>query len=381
MKTWWWISLLGVSSLFAGCGQPTPDEVLEAKAPNLAFWKTLGNTTLDINNAEDTFAPDMVMTSLGRPVVAWTESSNIYVKRWTGGTWQQLGGALDMNVADGASNPAVAIDTNDNPVVAWTENQNIYVKRWTGRSWVSYSKGAADAVHALTPDLILDAADHPVIVWQEEKLVGYNLYAKGWDGNSWEFLGSELNVDSEESAILASMTKDSNGNPLVAWTESSDTGTHAYVKFWNGNTWVQIGGAVGNLSYNVSLSKDTQGNPVIAGSEAGGIGVYRWLNDTWTSLGLIAGGSSPSLAWGNNTATVAYVQSSDDKLYVKRWNGSVDTPSWSTIIGYLDVSDDYGTPSLTLNLNRPYVAYSVDDASDGSIKVKYRTEQFLAPHP
>ncbi len=381
MKQGWRLSLAMVSSLFVGCGQPVPNEGLESQAPNLAFWKTLGNTTLDVNNADETFAPDMVMTSLGRPIVAWTESSNIYVKRWTGGTWQQLGDALDANIADGAQGPAVAIDADNNPVVAWTENQNIYVKRWTGRIWVSYSKGAADTLHALTPDLILDASDNPIIVWQEEKIVGYNLYAKWWDGNSWEFLGDELNVDSDESAILASMIKDTNGNPVVAWTESSDAGTHVYVKVWDGSNWIQMGDAVGNLTYEVSLTKDAAGNPVVAGTEASGVGVYQWLNNTWTSLGLIAGGSRPSVAWGNNTATVAYVHSSDDKLYVKRWNGSLDNPSWSTMIGYLDVSDEYGTPSLALNVNRPYVAYSVDDASGGSIRVKYHNEQFLAPHP
>lgn len=378
---WWWLSCISMTVLFAACGQPVPNEGLEAQAPNLAFWKTLGNTTLDVNNANATFAPDMAMTSLGRPVVAWTEDSNVYVKRWTGGSWQQLGDALDNAIAGSAQGPAVAIDANNNPVVAWTENQNIYVKRWTGRAWVSYGKGAADSLHALTPDLILDAAGNPIIVWQEEKLVGYNLYAKGWDGNSWEFLGSELNVDSDESAILASVIKDNSGNPMVAWTESSDTGTHAYVKYWDGGDWVQIGDAVGNLSYDVSLSKDANGNPVVAGSEVGGIGVYQWLNNTWTSLGLITGGSRPSLAWGNNTATIAYVNTNEEKLYVKRWNGNLNSPSWSTLSSYLDISDDYGTPSLTLNVNKPYVAYSVDDATSGSIKVKYRTEQFLAPHP
>lgn len=381
MKQWWWLSLVVISSLFVGCGQAVPNETLESQAPNLALWKTLGNTTLDSNNANATFAPDMAMTSLGRPVVAWTEASNVYVKRWTGGTWLQLGSALDANIADSAQGPAVAIDANNNPVVAWTENQNIYVKRWTGRTWVSYSKGAADTLHALTPDLILDASGNPIIVWQEEKLVGYNLYAKGWDGNSWEFLGDELNVDTNESAILASMIKDANGNPVVAWTESSDTGTHAYVKVWDGSDWVQMGDAVGNLTFEVSLTKDAGGNPVVAGTQAGGVGVYQWVNNTWTSLGLIAGGSRPSLAWGNNTATLAYVNSSDEKIYVKRWSGSFDNSYWSTIGSYLDISDDYGTPSLTLNVNKPYVAYSFDDASGGSIKVKYRTEQFLAPHP
>ena len=65
---------------------------------------------------------------------------NIYVKRWNGNSWLQLGTHLDVNLSLNATTPA-SLDSLGNPVVSWQEMMatfhNIYVKRWNGGStWV-----------------------------------------------------------------------------------------------------------------------------------------------------------------------------------------------------------------------------------------------------
>ena len=75
-------------------------------------------------------------------------SGNIYVKRWNGTSWVQMGGILDVDPNEYAFDSSLALDSSGNPVVSWDEcitynssfgrceSANVYVKRWDGSNWV-----------------------------------------------------------------------------------------------------------------------------------------------------------------------------------------------------------------------------------------------------
>jgi Bacterial Ig-like domain/Bacterial Ig domain len=99
----------------------------------------------------------MVLDGQDNPVVAWSEEltvggrAAIFVHRWDGNAFIPVGGSLNATSAGSAYKPALALDGSGNPIVAWQEsdgfNENIYVKRWTGSTWQSVGSGALSAVN------------------------------------------------------------------------------------------------------------------------------------------------------------------------------------------------------------------------------------------
>jgi hypothetical protein len=112
------ITGLGLVVLLAACSSLEPKQNID---PQANYWQSLG-TVLDVNLIQYAYLPSLALDSSGNPVVSWHEddgtSSNIYVKRWTGSSWQPLGSFLDVNTNLNAFNPSLALDSSGNPVVS-----------------------------------------------------------------------------------------------------------------------------------------------------------------------------------------------------------------------------------------------------------------------
>src|SRR5205814_1814275 len=100
----------------------------------------------------------MALDSQGRPTVAWVHeerdaggevvaASFIYVERWNGAAWEELGGSatgLGLSPSRGHDHDvALVIDRQDRPVVAWQARGELPVRRWTGRGWQELGAGSA----------------------------------------------------------------------------------------------------------------------------------------------------------------------------------------------------------------------------------------------
>ncbi len=109
-------------------------------------WEQVGGvgvaSSLNFNPAENAKSPSLALDSSGNPVVAWHEQkagegTNIYVRRWNGALWGQVGSTpLDVTLTQGVESPSLALDSSDNPFVAWSENdasssKDVYVKRFS----------------------------------------------------------------------------------------------------------------------------------------------------------------------------------------------------------------------------------------------------------
>jgi hypothetical protein len=247
---------------------------------NGSSWGGLGGA-LDRQVSRNTTSPSLALNPADNfhPVVAWQECAtvvvpwdactnyNIFVKTWDGQFWQNLGNTLDKVVSNNATEPSIAIGSDGLPVVAWQENggasgiyppdqaTDIIVKKWNGFSWVQL--GTALDVDpneiALVPVIAIDKQNRPVVVWQQTSPFTYTTYAKRWNGVSWDQLGGALDRNINNSAGSPSIVMNSLGNPVVSFNEFVGTQHNVYVKRWVPSTasWANVGGIL-----DVSSSRD-----------------------------------------------------------------------------------------------------------------------------
>ncbi len=356
-----------VVAMLAACNlQPTAPESEATIEPQAAAWQLLG-ASLDVSKPAFTSHAAVAVDGSGNPVVAWHEldaqSTNIYVKRWTGTAWSQLGGLLDVKANEFAYEPAIALDSAGNPVVAWEEDaggqfadRHIYAKRWNGSSWVqlgSFIDAAGTTKGAQNASLAIDNAGNPVVAFFEDVGVGTafndNVYVKRWNGTSWVQLGNALDINTNRTADYPSLALDNTGNPIVAWEEfdGNSSNSNIYVKRWNGSVWVRLGSAALDMTLATparlpSLDVDSTGKPVVAWEEGfssnTNIYVKRWTGTTWSQVGTapldinatlaadnaalsLDGANNPVVTWQEYTTTNLY------NVYIKRWNGA----AWATV--------------------------------------------------
>lgn len=362
-------------------------------------WTNVGNvlsgSSTPNSNASD---PSLALDASGNPVVAWSERdgtnrSNIYVQRFAGSGWVNVGTGELSSSSFYAYSPSLALDSAGNPVVAWADEWNIYVKRFDGGSWVNVGSGVLSlrpgTPHFTNPSLALDSSGNPVVAGVGTPLGtagrGGNIFVQRFNGSSWVTVRSGLsgyfNVNSNPSLAL-----DSSGNPVVAWSDSDGTVQNIYVKRLNKSGWVDVGkgglsgsSAAGSDAFTPSLALDGTGNPVVAWQEFDGrsnnIYVQQWNGSSWQNVGAIpldttlaSHAFSPSLSLVNGSLNVAWQEGSgglSDSLYVKRY--------WLNFGSALDtvISQDASRPSLKLQTDdAPVVAWQEDVAGNSDVYVK-----------
>jgi hypothetical protein len=392
------ISLLGLVLAACNLEPTTPTATAEPEIePQANYYKQFGgqvnNTSVSTN-----YPPSMALDSSGNPVVSWSEhsgfSSKLYVKRWTGSSWIQVGTFLNANTDKGAFSPSLALDNSDNPVVSWQETDgtsfNIYVKRWNGSSWVQLGATFLDVntnQSAQYSSLAVDSSGNPVVSWEEYDGTSINTYVKRWNGSSWVQLGTFEVLGTNQSARFPSLALDSSDNPVVSWNEIVSGSGNILVKRWNGSSWVEVGGfldvVVSSIAaFKPSIAIDTSDNLVVSWIEGNGtstnIYVKRWNGSGWVQLGTfldantnknvdnptitVDSSGNPVVSWEESDGTSA-------NIYVKRWTGS----SWQQTDGVFDnvKANNAVYPSLALDsANNPVVAWS--ESNNIYVKVFYK---------
>jgi len=241
-------------------------------------------------SANDGFkmALSLRVDSQNRPVVAWqnndTTFAQIYVRRLENGSWVELGagsatGGGISNTSSFATYPSLAIDPQDAPVVAWEElansNYEIYVRRFDGTSWQELGASSAsgggvsqNSGSSSLPALAVAANGDIAVAWMDDSSGDYEVYAKHFDGVSWQ----ELGVGSATGGGISNHPGTSGSVTLVAgatnrwmlaWSEALVGNPEIYVRVFDGTAWQEHGAGSASGS-GVSNSASFSASPHLA---------------------------------------------------------------------------------------------------------------------
>ncbi len=298
-----------------------------------AAWETLGGTINELSSY-DGYRPSLALAG-EVPYVTFGEYSGslgrIIVRHWTGSAWVQDGGQLDLNPSQSNKGwPRIAV-YNGEPYVTWYEQNasgigQIYVKRFNGAAWVQLggSLNVSTLKAAMRPVLGFVGAT-PYAVWYEKNSKNVDqIYVKKWTGSAWSLVGGSLNVNTKYAAADPSLAV-SGTTPYVAWKQKNSSGIYQiYVKHWSGSAWVQDGAS---LNVNTAVSADSPEirfvgtTPYVVFSQGGTVPkvyVKAFTGGAWSLVGsalnldpayaapyctLDVVGTVPYAAWLENTAT------------------------------------------------------------------------------
>ena len=328
-------------------------------------WSVLGGA-LNRDKTFNSFDIALDLDKQNRPVVAWTERSNVsdskvsgpgklYAARWDGKAWQQLGDSPSKRPSSASDLPVMKLDPQGNPVMAWNElspdfnGNSVFVDRWDGKRWLEVDRGSlsSDVSSASrSMDLAVTSVGVPILAWSRQLFdpqrgtLDFNVFVGPFGGVTWNRAGGSLNIDPERYAGSPSLKLDARDRPIVAFTEAS-AGFDVFVKRWSGSAWARLGDTVNGrtgLANAPRLALDASGNPTVAWLEnAGSIKVFvkRWDGKAWQALGGFlnvdpkAYVESSSLALDANGHPVVVwseeVSRTQRRVYVKRWNGTAWT--------------------------------------------------------
>lgn len=327
----------------------------------LPAWSAVGE---DRGFAAST--PELAVDARGNVYAAWlvgSTSRRVVVSELVANTWFAAGGALGTG---NVTSVAITLDQNDNALVAWSESGQAHVARWTGSAWDELaSPGSADHVALArppngapvvalfgatagvrelagstwqplgtdiavggaivgSPALATAAAGRAAIGWIDAQnqlrvfrydggwtalapiAVGpgshISLAARGatlavaWDqlagsygvlaaqatgaATTWTRLGRALDVDITGNAVAPAVAIDASGAPLVAWTELVETEQRGVLARWTGSAWSIVGGPswlddAQSVPTGARLALQASEAAVVASSGAGRIRVAR----------------------------------------------------------------------------------------------------------
>lgn len=328
--------------------------------------------------SSESWAPALDILDVGLAIVAWeermapTSDDEIYVRQWNGSTWTELGD--NSASGEGVSNnngtsraPALTSTGDWTAILAWQDdssgNNEIYVKRWNGSAWIEVGGASAtgggvsnNSGASQVPSLAVGPGGMPVIAWADDSSLNWEIYVRRWDGTAWTELGAGSASGRGISNTSGLSTNPSvaigpDGMPVVAWEDSSDGDPQIYVRRWNGSAWVEMG----------------------SGSASGrGISGNGWAN-SYPSLAINRAGVT-IMAW---EWWVPWTDTSE--VYVRRWDGfawvEMEAGSATHPAGGISKSGYGEYPSVAITGDgRPMVAwqndYRVDNGVNNEIYVR-----------
>ncbi len=178
--------------------------------------------------------------------MAWTQTVNatqqIYVRQYSGGTWNQLAGSASGNGISNSRGQAVSPTlaySGGNLFAAWQDNaggiDQIYAAMFNGTAWVPAGSGANRGGGV---SLSLGPASQPLLSSNDGQLFlawidnefpsapgnGAAVYVKSWNGSAFvEQVPGDASFDGIANRLgsvqAAALSVDPSGHPFVSWSE------------------------------------------------------------------------------------------------------------------------------------------------------------------
>ena len=326
---------------------PTPT----ATPPTGSGWQPVGPGSADgggiSNNSGDSVWPAMAVGPNGNPWVAWHDetpgSDEIYVRRWTGTTWEPVGsgsasgGGISNNSGDSRF-VDLQVAANGQAFAAWSDssagNSEVYLRQWNGSAWVALAGSASgggisnSSARSGRPALALNDG-LPAVAWAEANGMG-EIYVRRYNGSAWVEVGKDSasggGVSNTPGQSLYATITYASGKPTVAWYEDVAGQWEIYAATLKGNQWVEagdgaaVGGGVSNTAgASMEPNLAAEGGPFLAWQETVGgdneVYVRRLAGANWIEVGdgSASGGGISNNSGDSDFPATAFV---NGRLYV-----------------------------------------------------------------
>jgi hypothetical protein len=155
---------------------------------NGSTWEEVGEGSATgggvSNNADWSGSTSLAIAPDGTLYVAWSDESSgnpeIYIRHWNGSTWEEVGdgsatGGGVSNNAGWSQFPSLAFTPEGTPYAAWQNDYEIYIRRWNGSSWEEVGEGSAtggglssNSGISLVPSIAIAPDGTPYVIWTDD---------------------------------------------------------------------------------------------------------------------------------------------------------------------------------------------------------------------
>ncbi|XXF78862.1 Ig-like domain-containing protein [Myxococcaceae bacterium GXIMD 01537] len=319
-------------------------------------WEPIGDALSGVNGSDtNAVQPSLAVDSANRPIVVWEESSgtvtNLYGRAWNGVGWDVLPPFPAISQAGGGrGRPSVVKTANGDVMVSAsyydgsTNNMEVFAWKKGSGGWGTIFTRPSNIGSPSFPYVIEGADGRPLMVYSGFAEAGRGLLVQKYqDTVNWSSVGGILYSRNQMSLWGATLAIDGEGNPVVAWSETTYQNDElsagsVYAARWNGSSWVVLGGQLASAatkSDEAFVSRGADGQPWVAWSAIASmersIWVARWDGSSWQSVGsplsAVSGGTTaafkPVLALDKNGQPLVAWHESDgstSNIYVYRYN-------------------------------------------------------------
>jgi predicted Ser/Thr protein kinase len=344
------------------------NEKVSLRRWNGAGWRDVGGSAAGDGGSVSrgpSRAPAIALDGQDNLVVAWAENHSLWLRRHRDDRWEELGDSATGGGVGGRAGrvdwPSLALDGRGQPVVAWCQDQHIFLRRFDGTRWRELGSSASGegmsgaAPGDCRPSLALDAAGQPWVAWTRYRDGGRDdgggeLLLRRWDGSRWRDVAGPPAADGEGTrrARTVRLALTPAGHPVLAWRQAEPTARRFWIMVmaWNGRTWVELGGSArgrglvseGASAYAPHLALDRQGRPTVVWNALVGpwsehdIYLKRWDGERWVELAGSGSGNGLSNNRGDSggpvvaldaagTPTVAWIESAphNAEVFLRRF--------------------------------------------------------------
>ncbi|WXH29135.1 hypothetical protein WA016_03083 [Myxococcus stipitatus] len=233
---------------------------------------------------------DLQVDAEGRPIVAWVESSQaaVYVRRWTGERWEQLGGSETTSPFANISKVALRFDSDGQPVVAWGDlmSSSVHVRRWNGAAWGAmggpiqghrefffHELGMEGSGQWLVGGVTLIEGQYRLVMWQ-------------WQNGQWDTLDTGVQIDAPYTLRGVHLLLHSAKNPFLIWGEGRDYNLESVrIQRRDAGAWKAISPKF--LTLGGRWNVDREGRLLHAVSYGQEIELWREEGGAWSRMGPI----------------------------------------------------------------------------------------------
>lgn len=375
---------------------------------NAQKWRSIGNEQQLATAASSyTSITTVLEGGISVPYVVFTEGGTAKVKKFTGTTWQAVGGniatgsptytrivadrtgKLFVSYVDAANSNKLAVKTYNAATSTWEplngNAANLYVS--TATVTYSISQYSSSPRHQMA----FDTANRPMIVYAEGTALAPNV--KRFNGTAWESVGSSPALT--DIAASVGLAVDSTTNtPYIVYvkqaTATSTTGSVAMARF-NGTTWESItvpspvsgGSATTGATTAIrhtSITFNKAWNPIVSYFNTGNsnkntIIIYNKATSTWAFSAAISTRDAPNSslvrsASGDVYSSFADAISNGSGRSVARVSMlAANATSWTELKNICPpdgIDEPVGNLSITAanDSSRPIIAYTKTNSNN-----------------